>query len=157
MLFMNRFQYSTLRVLYIHHILELVVETVRAQKLLGYSFDESKVVRKFLIGSRLPEIRWTHRTYPANLENVWRRASRSPDKKVQQGKNVRQRNLCLPVILSLKMSDESLKAETSGEEPQVCQTFCPVSPKKFSRSLWERGSWGPNFETWGTWVMGREI
>ncbi len=42
---------------------------------------------------------------PANFENVWRRAPRSSDKMSSEWKI----NLCLQVILSLKMSGKSLK------------------------------------------------
>ncbi len=63
-------------------------------------------IRFMMLGDgRLPEIRRTRRTCPANFENVRRRAPRSPDKMSSEEKM----NLCLPVILSLKMSDESLK------------------------------------------------
>ncbi len=54
---------------------------------------------------RLPEIRQTRRTCPANFENVQRRAHRSPDKM----SNKEKIDLCSQVILSLEMSGESLK------------------------------------------------
>ncbi len=54
---------------------------------------------------RLPEIRRTRRTCPANFENVRRRAPRSPDKMSSKEKM----NLCSLVILKLKMSGECLK------------------------------------------------
>ena len=65
--------------------------------------------------NRLPEIRWTRRTCPANFENVRRRAPRSPDKMSSEEKM----NLCLPVILSLKMSDESLKCPAKNIQIKI--------------------------------------
>ena len=47
--------------------------------------------------------------------------------------NVWQRNLCLLVILSLKMTWR--EPEMSGEGPHVCWIFCLAGHKKFSGSL----------------------